>query len=72
MQNLEDRLNSLPKEQLQRGSEWRNMVTDAIDALYEATNRKSWYNDTSKPDHLDGLPKTFAEALAKHKEGRNK
>lgn len=72
MQNLEYRLKSLPKEQLQRGSEWRDMVTDAIDALYEATNRKSWYSDTSKPDHLDDLPKTFAEALTKHKEGSNK
>ena len=62
MQKLEERLASLPQEQLSRGSEWANLVSKAIDALTDATRGRSWYGD-KKPESLDGLPATFELAV---------
>jgi len=62
MQNLEERLASLPQEQLRRGSQWAGIVSRAVDALVEATRGRSWY-DENKPDALDDLPVTFELAI---------
>lgn len=62
MQKLEDRLATLPQEQLSRGSQWAHLVSKAIDALTDATRGRSWYGD-KKPDSLDDLPATFELAV---------
>lgn len=62
MQKLEERLASLPQEQLSRGSQWADLVSKAIDALTDATRGRSWYGD-KKPDSLDNLPATFELAV---------
>ncbi|RST48260.1 hypothetical protein [Variovorax sp. DXTD-1] len=62
MQKLEERLASLPQDQLSRGSQWADLVSKAIDALSEATRGRSWYDD-KKPESLDDLPATFDLAV---------
>lgn len=62
IQNLEERLAGIPQEQLTRGSQWSNLVCQAIEALTEATWGRSWYGD-KKPDSLDDLPATFKLAV---------
>lgn len=63
MQNLEERLALLPPDQLGRNSKWASLVSDAIVALRDATEGRSWYGD-KKPESLADLPKTFDAALA--------
>lgn len=62
MQKLEERLAGLPQEQLNRGSQWADLVSKAIDALNEATSGRSSYGD-KKPESLDDLPATFELAV---------
>lgn len=64
---LEERLASLPEDQLKRGSDWERMVSDAVDALRDATRNRSWYATDSNevPRALAPLPETFALALAR-------
>ena len=64
MENLEGRLASLPQDQLRLGSPWANLVSQAIDALYDATNGRSWYDENRTSKSLDDLPATFALAIA--------
>jgi len=61
MQILEDRLASLPPDQLSRGSQWADITSKAIDALSNATFGRSWYGN-KKPDSLADLPATFEVA----------
>ncbi|PRC94740.1 hypothetical protein [Solimicrobium silvestre] len=60
---LENRLAQLPSDQLNRESDWADLVRDAIESLRDATDGKSYYGD-KLPDHLDALPKTFEAALS--------
>lgn len=62
MQKLEERLASLPQEQLNRGSQWADLVSKAIEALADSTRGRSWYGD-KKPESLDDLPATFDLAV---------
>lgn len=64
MQKLEDRLASLPQDQLSRGSQWADLTSTAIEALSDATRGRSWYGD-KKPDSLADLPATFELAMSK-------
>jgi hypothetical protein len=66
MKTLEERLSSLPQDQLIRESQWTHLVYEAIDALSDATHNRSWYGDKS-PESLDDLPATFNLALASAK-----
>jgi hypothetical protein len=63
MQKLEDRLASLPSDQLCRSSDWWVLVRQAIEALGRAERASSDYGDlqTQIPDDL---PKTFEAAHA--------
>lgn len=63
MQKLEDRLAGLPEGQLNRRSEWGDLVYEAIQRLADATRGRSVYGD-KRPDDLPDLPATFADALA--------
>jgi hypothetical protein len=63
MQALENRLAELPSDQLNRGSDWMSLVSGAIDALRNATDRRSNYSD-KYPEQLADLPQSFAAALA--------
>lgn len=61
--NLEARLAEIPEDQLARYSDWAKLVSQAIDALEEASRQSKDYGDlqTQIPD---ALPVSFAEALA--------
>lgn len=63
MQKLEDRLASLPPDQLSRRSKWSTLVYEAIQALADATRGRSNYGDKS-PEALSDLPATFEAAVA--------
>ncbi len=64
MQKLEDRLARLPQAQLARQSQWAALVSDAITALSDATEGRSWY-DSEKPEPLNNLPATFDAAVVR-------
>lgn len=57
MQKLEDRLSSIPQDQINRNSQWAKLVSKAIDDLGDATRGRSMYDN--QPDFLDDLPKDF-------------
>jgi hypothetical protein len=63
MQKLEDRLAALPAAELSRNGRWASLVNDAIQALADATNGRSYYSD-KQPAALVDLPATFGAALA--------
>ena len=63
MQALENRLAELPSDQLARQSDWTAMVGEAIAALRDTTDGRSYYGEKS-PEQLADLPKTFEAALA--------
>ncbi|MCA3058965.1 MAG: hypothetical protein ING60_03980 [Rhodocyclaceae bacterium] len=63
MQNLEDRLASLPAEQLEPHSKWRELVYGAISQLADTTRGRSFYGG-KYPEKLPDLPATFEEAFA--------
>jgi len=63
MQKLEERLATLPQDQLSRKSPWASLVSDAVQALTDATQGKSFYGDES-PERLADLPATFQAAVA--------
>lgn len=67
MQALEQRLAQLPPGQLCRDSLWATLVSEAIDALSDATRGRSWYGN-AKPKTLANLPATFELALAAKEE----
>lgn len=62
MQRLEDRLALLPQDQLNRKSQWADLVRKAMEALFEATCGRSRYGD-KQPEPLDDLPATFELAI---------
>ena len=63
MQKLEERLALLPQDQLNRRSQWANLVSKAIESLSEATRGgRSWYGGCA-PESLDDLPATFELAV---------
>jgi hypothetical protein len=66
MEMLEERLACLPQDQLDRGSQWSVLVSNAIDALRDATrNRTHYATEASERPHVLGpLPETFALASA--------
>lgn len=64
MQKLEERLALLPQDQLNRNSQWADLVSKAMEALHDSTSRRSWYGE-KKPKSLDDLPATFELAVAK-------
>lgn len=63
MQKLEDRLAALPAVELSRNSRWASLVSEAIQALADATHGRSYYGD-KQPAPLADLPATFGAALA--------
>lgn len=63
MQKLEDRLSALPQDQIHRNSQWAKFVSQAIDALYDATCRRSAYDIDNQPKPLDALPRTFEQLI---------
>ena len=63
MQKLEERLALLPQDQLNRNSQWADLVSKAIEALSDATRGRSWYGE-KKPETLDDLPTAFELAAA--------
>jgi hypothetical protein len=65
MQHLEERLASLPQDQLHRESPWSRLVFDAITALESATRNRSNYRDEHERQQLplEALPATFGLAL---------
>jgi hypothetical protein len=71
MQKLEDRLALLPQEQLNRLSQWSNLVCKAIEDLAESTRGQSWYGE-NKPEELTDLPATFDLAVDMDKQRTNK
>ena len=62
MSNLEAVLVSLPQEQLARGTNWSNMVFNAIDALKEAQRESKNYGELD--GKLSPLPTTYEDSLA--------
>lgn len=66
MQNLEARLATVPQDQLCRGSQWADLVSKAMHALFDATSGRSWYGDET-PHSLDDLPATFELAVSNAK-----
>lgn len=65
LQHLEDRLASIPQDQLHRESQWSRLVFDAITALESATRNRSNYRDEPERQQLplEALPATFELAL---------
>ncbi len=64
MQKLEALLAAIPQDQLNRESQWANLVSKAVEALSDATSGRSCYGD-KRPDLLDDLPATFELAVEK-------
>ena len=63
MQKLEERLTSLPQNQMNRGSQWAELVYQAIKSLSDATRgNRSWYGGDT-PESLNDLPATFELAV---------
>lgn len=62
MLKLENRLATIPKNDLCRKCRWSNLVTKAISDLIDSTRDCSWYSD-KKPRKLIGLPSTFDLAV---------
>lgn len=65
MQKLEERLATLPPDQLNRRSDWARVVGLAVDDLFDAFRGRSFYSDGETPKPLDPLPKTLDLALAR-------
>lgn len=65
MRKLEERLALLPADQISRNSRWAGLVSEAIDALSNATRGRSWYGGNA-PEPLDDLPATFELAAEVH------
>ncbi len=63
MQKLEARLALLPQDQLNRNSQWADLVSKAMKALSDATSGRSWYGE-KQPESLEDLPATFELAVA--------
>lgn len=64
MDALEQRLASLPADQLRRSSDWSTLVSNAIEALAEACHNSTGYGDLERNIPPD-LPETFEEAMAR-------
>jgi len=62
MQQLEERLSLLPQDQLNRDSQWAELVSKAIEALSDATSGRSRYGD-KQPELLADLAPTFELAV---------
>lgn len=67
LQKLEERLASLPQDQLTRGSHLNILVNDAVDTLFDAFRGRSWYSDGATPTTLVPLPETLELALARYR-----
>lgn len=64
--NLEKHLSALPIASGSPLGPWRRAVYEAIDALRQATDGKSYYapSQEKRPDALNDLPKKFEEAVS--------
>lgn len=63
MQKLEDRLATLPQDQINGTSRWAKLVSKAIDALGAAT-REGAMEDGYQPKPLYRLPEEFLGSLS--------